>query len=145
MRPKKRILLIAAHEDRASELRYQLDLWGFAVMSAATAGEAREWFEAGRVELIVAEHNLAGFDVVPLLDGLRRANGWVPQLLLAPRLTMAPEGAVADAVLTKGYTAEQLRHSVKGMAARKRGPRKKDPARVTLADIVNAIGDRRPA
>jgi DNA-binding NtrC family response regulator len=125
MRPKKRILLIDSNETRQSVRRYLFITWGFAVLSAATAEEAREIAANEPLDLVVCGWPLAGADLGKLLNDLHAIDPLLRSLLLAESSIVAPEGVAAHAVLLKGACAPtEIRERARQLSARKRGPRK---------------------
>jgi DNA-binding response OmpR family regulator len=68
MRPKKKILLVGASEDRLSVLKYLLRTNGYAVIDAASSKDALEQLILLDVDLLLCELPLAGVEEM-LLQG----------------------------------------------------------------------------
>jgi DNA-binding response OmpR family regulator len=122
MRPKKRILLIDANEDRMGQLRFLLWTHKYAVFSASSAAEGRSLFGPCIPDLVIVASDLADRDAA--LKTLHEANPFVPQIVIAP--AKATCNAIADAVLF-GPPPEELLERIIVMAARKRGPHSAKP------------------
>lgn len=122
MRPKRRILLIDANEDRIARMRFLLRTHGYAVISASSAREVCSFFEIDRPDLVVAASDMPGLDC--LLKSLHDEDAFIPQMIIAPAKTECH--AIADAVLF-GAKPDELLERIKVMAAHKRGPRAAKP------------------
>jgi CheY-like chemotaxis protein len=145
MRPKKKILLVGASEDRLSILRFMLDTNGFAVTAVVGAAAAIEQLRAQTYELLFCEHwPLPGIE--HLLNQAYEIDPAMRSLVLAPGLTSSPAGLNTDAVLLRGGCSSfELLERVKILTARKRGPRsiRKQPIAVPVPLMSTA--DRRLA
>ncbi len=116
MRPKKRILIAGASEDRVGVLRFLFLNKGYAVQTAQTSAEAAGLLEAGGFELLLYDLPLPG--VEQLL-----AEAGIPTIALCSGVKVAPDGLTADAVLWRGFSAAELVERVRVLTARKRGPK----------------------
>jgi hypothetical protein len=145
MRPRKKILLVGASEDRLSILKFMLNTRGFAVTAVVGAAPAVEQLRAQTYELLLCEHwPLPGIE--HLLNQAWEIDSAMHSLVLAPGLTASPAGLNTDAVLLRGgCSSSALLERVKVLTARKRGPRaiRKQPAAVPVPEMCAA--DRRLA
>lgn len=143
MRPKKRILLVGASEDRLSILKFMLVTRGFAVASAVGAAAAVEQLRAESYDLLLCDHwPLPGIE--HLLNQAYEIDSATRSLVLAPALATSPAGLNTDAILLRGgCSSAELLERVKVLTARKRGPRptRKQPVAVP----VMSTEDRRLA
>jgi CheY-like chemotaxis protein len=143
MRPKKKILLVGASEDRLSILQFMLVTNGFAVASVIGAAAAVEQLHAESYDLLFCDHwTLAGVD--HLLDQAYEIDPAMRSLVFAPYVATSPAGLNTDAVLLRGNcNSFELLDRVKMLTARKRGPRsiRKQPIAVPVS-ITPAV-DRR--
>jgi len=127
MRPKKRILLACALEDRSSILRYLLVTYAYAVTSVEAAEDALAEMAEKPFDLVIIDWPFDGCE--RLLNAARDLER--PSLVIASRERIAPFNLVADAVITKcNFPAEVLLDYVKRVTIRRRGPKplKKLPA-----------------
>lgn len=149
MRPKKRILLVDADEDRLAVLRFVLRTHAFAVWGTTEASEAREILRSEYPEVLLLVWPLEEASVEALL----RANDWQLNrstvLLVAKSETAAPEITANQFLLGRDCTPAKVVEAAKFCARRKRGPRKKpassfDPARDEefWADLDRLMGER---
>ena len=118
MRPKKKILLMGANEDRVSVLTFTLKTHAYAVTVAPSAAEAIEFLRVLHFELLLCQMPLEGVDSV--IDQARAADINTPSMVLT---TKQVEPVLCDAVLPDACTMELLLERIKVMSARKRGPR----------------------
>lgn len=126
MRPKKKILLIDANEERQSRLRYVLEINRYRVLGAASCAEARAIAVDFRPELAIAAWPLPAAELHAALDLMRRQAG-TASLALCEGMTEPPADLFlfVDQVCCghKCYAAEILERA-RVLCARKRGPRK---------------------
>ena len=120
MRPKKKILIVGASEDRNGILRFLLDTYGYAVTVATTAAQALELLPA---DILLIDAPYEG--IAYLLSEVRMLDlELAPRsIVLLARSAALPDGAYADAVIqAKDYCPAYLIERIKVLAARKRGP-----------------------
>ena len=121
MRPWKKILVVSMNEERASVLRFTLDVWGFAVTCAPSAAEAFDLVQAEKFEVLLCELPLVGIE--RLLELSREFDQGMRSLVLAGTVREFPVGINASAVIHKqDFSPAFLRERVRLLAARKRGP-----------------------
>jgi DNA-binding response OmpR family regulator len=119
MRPKKRILLIDADEERAGVSAFMLRTRGFAVIPVTNADQALTAVIEHELDLVLA---LGDFpDLNPLLMRLR-AFSTARQMVYLPKAKV-PTGIIADCYFPATSTVEDLVERCKIMSARKHGPR----------------------
>ena len=142
MRPKKKILLVGASEDRLSILKFMLHTNGYAVTEVLGAEPAVEHLRAQTYDLLFCDYSrLPGIE--HLLDQAWEIDSAMHSLVLAPDLPASPEGLNADAVLLRGGCSSfALLEWVRRLTAKKRGPRKKMPV---ISVPVMCAEDRRLA
>ena len=122
MRPRKKVLVVSANEERASVLRFTLDVWGFAVTCAPSPAEAFELLQAKQYEVLLCELPLTGIE--RLLDRGYEFDREMRSMVLAGMVRKVPDGLNADAVIQmKDFSPAYLLERMKILAARKRGPR----------------------
>ena len=144
MRPKKRILLVGASEDRLSILKFMFVTRGFAVGSAVGAAAAVEQLHAESYDLLLCLWPLPLPGIEYLLNQAYDIDSAMRSLVLAPALATSPAGLNTDAILLRGgCSSAELLERVKVLCARKRGPRptRKQP----IAVPVMSTADRRLA
>ncbi len=136
MRPKKRILLAACHEERASILKYVLETHSFVAVIAPDAAEAVAQLRAQPWDLLLCELPFHG--LVALLDQARAA--YTPSAVLTGALREAPPLLNADAMISKAdaYPAILL-DRLKVLTARKRGPRPQPKPVASCSPLTLAI------
>jgi DNA-binding NarL/FixJ family response regulator len=132
VRPKKKILLIDANENRLGIRRFLLETSGFAVLGAVTRGEAVA-AAAAKPELIVLNLPLPGD--VELLDALRRAVPDANVLLVSEGAREAPAHICGHLCLHGRVDPAMFLESVRLLALSKRGPRKKPPVSARNSEI----------
>ena len=138
MRPKKRILLAASDEQRASELRYLLYLNSYAVAGAEDAPDALNLLVSQPFDLVLMDWPFGdSADLIRLAFDLE-----IPSLAFATG-TKEPPDCFADAVLFGSVSAVALLDRVKTLTIRKRGPKPIKKPSVSARAIL--IHDRRTA
>jgi DNA-binding response OmpR family regulator len=89
------------------------------VRDAGTLAEAREALSDGRVRVALLDVHVGGSSGLDFLDELRRDHPGLPVAMLTGSIgTEAFSGVVADAVLPKPFTLEQLNETVRTLASR---------------------------
>jgi hypothetical protein len=122
MRPKKRILLVGASEDRVGVLRFLLFTKGFAACGVLTAAEALGALRAARFNLLLVDLPLAGAEF--LLDRAHAEDNSLPTLCLVSQGGAHPESCSSYGLIPwQSFSPENLIERVKILTARKRGPK----------------------
>lgn len=133
MRPKKKILIIDANENRLSIRRFLLETRGFAVLAAESSEEALRICSGVLPDLTLVVLPIPGAKA--LLDEIRGLTAGRPAAVLANDLN-CPEGQFADATFYEKLTAAaELIERLKRMTMRKPGPRKNSPASAWNSEI----------
>jgi DNA-binding response OmpR family regulator len=145
MRPKKKILLVGATEDRLSVLKYLLWINGYAVIGAAASKDALERLILLDYDLLLCELPLAGVEDL-LIQG-RNLNPSMHALAIGEISAEIAASLCADIIYQNRPFKNQpspaeILDRVKVMTARKRGPlsRRKPPLHEPL--IVAAETER---
>lgn len=135
MRPKKRILLAASHEDRASVLKYVFETNGFVAMIAPDAAEATGQLHACPWDLLLCELPFEGAE--RLVDIARTAH--IPSAVLTGAVRELPPQLRADSTISKAESYPALlQERIKTLTARKRGPRPQPKPPASLPTIEAA-------
>jgi DNA-binding response OmpR family regulator len=146
MRPKKKILLIDADENRRSVRSFVLANRGFAVYAAANAGDARRAAKIASLDVAILVWPFDGAGA--LLGELHRSYPQMPSMVIGEKLAESDPRVIADAWMLKGgCSQEEINLRAKVMCQRKRGPRpaaerKVPPAIVRAAEFLD-IAQRR--
>jgi CheY-like chemotaxis protein len=137
MRPKKKILLIDADEERLSVRRFTLTTNQFKVFSATSAAEALSAARDFEPEVALIVWPFDG--AARFVEKLRAWAPFTKTLLLAEGSQAQPEGIVTDMALWGSPSASELLDRLKTLAACKRGPKKMPPApAMETAVILNS-------
>lgn len=133
MRPKKKILLIDANEDRRATQQFTFRTWGYRVVAVgslndAVAALANLYFEVAVIGWPMTDANL--LDVLHLREPHTRT------LVLAETIERLPADIIADCSMCGKFAHSDLRDRLKIMAASKRGPRK--PVQRASIDLPEA-------
>jgi two-component system response regulator CpxR len=126
MRPKKKILLVGASEDRLSILKFMLSTNRFAVSSAATTAEALAQIGERSFELLLCMLPLAG--VEELLIQAHALDSSIHSLVIGEVSAEIAAVLLADVIYQNRPRGQRPSHTellerVKVLTARKRGPR----------------------
>lgn len=120
MRPKRRILLYCVDESATCEMRFRLDLWGFAVESCETYKAAialsRKFFDCAFIVAVTSD------DALDLAKVLKRVSPELRVIELRKKMSMVQ--TLADVVLFEGSGYDEVRETIRTVVARKRGPKK---------------------
>ena len=139
MRPRKKILLVSASEDRASILKFMLETSRFAVTACLSAAEALDLLSQEQYNLLLCHLPFTGIE--NLIDSARTIDEAMPSLVLAGKLSQLPIGIHASAFIKPAdYCAAYLLERVKVLTARKRGPQ---PRRILPACMMDAPNEVR--
>jgi CheY-like chemotaxis protein len=138
MRPKKKILLVSASEDRASILKFMLETHRFAVTAALSAAEAFNLLSQEQYHLLLCHLPLTGIE--SLIDKAHFIDEGMPSLAIADKLSQLPFCIHACAYIKPAdYCSTYLLERVKVLTARKRGPQ---PRRIAPTSVT-APGEER--
>lgn len=97
--------------------RINLELDGYTVLEAGTLDEARELLERHEVDAMLLDVHVGGERGYDVLRELRDAENALPVALLTGSETQERvEAALADAVLRKPFTLEELQGTVRALA-----------------------------
>jgi two-component system response regulator CpxR len=123
VRPRKRVLLIDANEDRSGILRFTLEeVWKYRILLAKTAEEAIYTLASEWVEIVLLDMTIPAS--LPCLEKLKAIAPHIPMVLIGTMRDMEMAGTrLADAFFTRSISAMELLERLKVMSARKRGPR----------------------
>jgi DNA-binding response OmpR family regulator len=132
---------VSTSEDRASILKFMLEIKGFAVTASLSALEALDLLTNEQYHLLLCELPLTGIE--NLIDSARAIDEAMPSLALAGKLSQLPIGIHASAFIkATDYCPAYLLERVKVLTARKRGPL---PRRIAPASDADSIEARRLA
>ncbi len=124
MRPKKVILLCLNDDNRNSVMTFMLRTNGWAVLPAPTPAVAVALFAERPVDLVLCDLFLPVVSGIELIAQLKLKAGFIPMALYGNVKKMGDVFHLADAVLDTNCPTEDLLNKLKGLVARKRGPRK---------------------
>ena len=103
--------------------RVNLELEGCAVREAGTLAQARAELSEHDVDVVLLDVHIGNESGVDFLEELRRDRPELPVAMLTGSVgTPTLEGAVADAVIAKPFTIDQLTTTVKNLAQRTSRP-----------------------
>jgi CheY-like chemotaxis protein len=126
MRPRKTILCVDDNEVVLSLRRMVLEAHGYRVQTAMSGSEAMMIFERERPYLVLADLIMPGMSGDDLAVRLKAIDADVPVVVYSAATKNAETALNADAFLPKGTNPAEMLYQIKLLAARKRGPRKKD-------------------
>jgi hypothetical protein len=141
MRPKRRILLVDADEDRLGIRRFVLRTHGFAVKGVSRARGAVDLLDTERPEVLVLVWPLEESEVNALLHYNANLFSSAATLLLGEDESDLPAADVRRFLLGRDCTPAKVLDAVKTCASRKRGPRagkKKVSAVRSLMELLEA-------
>lgn len=124
MRPRKVVLICCASEFRLSLLRFQLDIWGYRVISATSMRSALALlrFEPAHLVLLVLNKQAPEWkNFTSVCDALQTVQaGRGDELRIYDPLQALD---ASTALCIPGDTAEVLRQHIRMAVSRKRGPK----------------------
>lgn len=139
MRPKKTILCVDDNEQALSVRKFLLETRGYRVLVALDAESALEHVHRGGIDLVLSDLVMPRMDGNELVRRIKEISPDVPALIVSGSVHSFERANRADAFLPKGsFTPLELLERVRLMVARKRGPRKAQPASVPSAIAVEA-------
>ena len=146
MRPKKKILLVCASDDRLSDLKYMLWVNKYEVFGETSTSDALELLRDLTVDLLLCELPLPG--VEDLLAQAQALNSSMRSLMMGNITAEIAAGLFADVIyqarpFKAPPSSAELLERIKVLCARKRGPisTRKPPQHEPL--IVCAAADSR--
>ena len=102
MRPKKIILCVDDNEQALSVRKFLLETRGYRVLSALTAEQAMEHFEAGGIDLVICDLVMPKTDGNELVRRMKERSPEVPAMLISGAVHNCDHATMADAFLPKG-------------------------------------------
>jgi two-component system, OmpR family, response regulator CpxR len=139
MRPKKTILCVDDNEQTLSVRKFLLETRGYRVFTAVNGQEAIGVFSSMPVDLVLTDLGLPQMDGNALIGHLKEVSPEVPMILTSETVRAGERTHRADAFLGKGCcSAAELIERIRVMSARKRGPRKAQPAVETHGALITA-------
>jgi hypothetical protein len=135
MPPRKTILIVCGNEVTASVLRTQMDVWGYAVTVQHDRSKVAAQLAAKPFDLVLMkapEEQARWQDFAQLAEEiypLQKFRG--SKLAIYDKHKSFPDDLApgVDRIKNMGYEVEHLRHSLKSLMARKRGP---NPNRMSI-------------
>jgi CheY-like chemotaxis protein len=128
MRPKKVILCVDNNETALSVRTFLLETRGYRVIAASASQQALEILERtvpGTLDLLIADLLLPGMDGNELVRRAKQMHPTLPCLIVSGTVASYERAMAADSFLPKGAcSAVELLERIRGMVARKRGPKK---------------------
>ena len=126
MRPKKTILCVDDNEQLLSIRKIMLETRGYRVLSASTAMEAMEKFQAGGVDLVLSDLIMPDCDGRQLVRQIKDLSPATPAILFSGKINVFNHDDMpADVFLPKGMFAPiELLERIRLLLVRKRGPKR---------------------
>jgi two-component system response regulator CpxR len=126
MRPKKTILCVDDNEQLLSIRKVMLETRGYRVLSAATAAEALEKFQAGGIDLVLSDLIMPDCDGRQLVRQIKDLSPSTPAILFSGKIAVFNHDDMpADVFLPKGMFAPiELLERIRLLLVRKRGPKR---------------------
>lgn len=116
MRPRKWVVILDADEGRGSQMRYVVENWGY---HAVRCGSIEDFSSTAAFVDVVIAVGPSWTEALRLVDTVSPST----RILLAlSNISAAPLHFFADRTLY-GASTEEIRDALRGLAARKRGPR----------------------
>ena len=132
MRPKKTILCVEANEHALSVRTFLLQTRGYRVLSARCSDEALDLLGQnlpGSIDLLLSDLLLPGVDGNELVRRAKSKHPGLPAILLSGTVNAADRASCADVFLPKNASSPaDMLERIRVLVARKRGPRKAQPA-----------------
>jgi DNA-binding NtrC family response regulator len=103
--------------------KVNLELEGYEVVEAASLGEARRWLDAGVPDLVLLDMHVGAEAGTTLLHELAERRPPIPVAVVTGSADLNSAGhGIADAVLGKPFTIDELTGVVRSLTAGRRAP-----------------------
>ena len=125
MKGKKTILCVDSNEQALSIRKVILETHGYRVQTAANSIAALRLFQAGGVDLVLADLTLTDTDGARLIEQVKAQSPLTPAILFSNRVRIYERETCADVFLPKGaYSPAEVLERIRQLLTRKRGPRR---------------------
>lgn len=125
MKGKRTILCVDSNEQALSIRKVILETHGYRVQTATNAAAAVRLFQAGGVDLVLADLTLTDTDGARLIEQIKGQSPHTPAILFSNRVRIYERETCADVFLPKGaYSPAEVLERIRHLLARKRGPRR---------------------
>ena len=125
MKGKKTILCVDSNEQALSIRKVILETHGYRVQTAPNAAAALRLFQAGGVDLVLADLTLTDTDGARLIEQIKVQSPLTPAILFSNRVRIYERETCADVFLPKGaYSPAEVLERIRQLLTRKRGPRR---------------------
>jgi DNA-binding NtrC family response regulator len=114
--PSHTVLVVDDDQSIRFLCRVNLELDGWSVREAATLDEARDGLASGDVAVVLLDVHVGAQSGVEFLEELRAEHPNLPVAMLTGSAGAPVLGDVADAVIPKPFTIEQLSETVRKLA-----------------------------
>ncbi len=139
MKGKKTILCVDSNEQALSIRKVILETHGYRVQTAVNAGAALRLFQAGGVDLVLADLTLTDTDGARLIEQIKAQSPLTPAILFSNRVRIYERETCADVFLPKGaYSPAEVLERIRHLLTRKRGPRRISAAQAPAAARIGA-------
>ncbi len=144
MRPKKTILCVEANEHVLSVRTFLLETRGYRVLAARCSEDALDLLGQnlpGSIDLLLSDLLLPGVDGNELVRRAKYKHPGLPAILLSGTVNAADRACCADVFLPKKDSSPaDMLERIRVLVARKRGPRKTQPAQSPAGVGQNPAG-----
>ncbi|HSA91530.1 MAG TPA: response regulator [Terriglobales bacterium] len=125
MKGKRTILCVDSNEQALSIRKVILETHGYRVQTATNGAAAVRLFQAGGVDLVLADLTLTDTDGARLIEQIKGLSPHTPAILFSNRVRIYERETCADVFLPKGaYSPAEVLERIRHLLARKRGPRR---------------------
>lgn len=139
MKGKRTILCVDSNEQALSIRKVILETHGYRVQTATNAAVAVRLFQAGGVDLVLADLTLTDTDGARLIEQIKTLSPHTPAILFSNRVRIYERETCADVFLPKGaYSPAEVLERIRHLLARKRGPRRIAAAQVAASARIGA-------
>ena len=147
MRPKKTILCVDDNEQLLSMRKIMLETRGYRVVTATTAAEALDKFQAGGVDLVLSDLIMPDCDGRQLVRQIKNLSPSTPAILFSGKVNVfTHEDMPADVFLPKGMFAPiELLERIRLLLVRKRGPKRARLLQPEIQPAAPAAASHAPA